>query len=151
MTSHRTSLLLFALAVAAGGALTLSLAGCTGIEQALSQEVTTEYTDAADVAARADTTVPWLPADATGIVVKTKRDGEVATALARSGSPLDTATCVEMERQSAPTVHIDDAPDVYAKDRVFACGAWSVIATADGWYGWTPNSPGEKEKSPAAS
>lgn len=151
MTSHRSSPLLLALAVAAGGSLTLALAGCTGIQEAFSQEVTTEFRDTAEVVAQSATTVPWLPADATEIVLKTKRDGEVAAAIARTGSALDPATCLEMERQSAPTVHIDDAPDVYAKDRVFACGAWSVIATTDGWYGWTPNSPGEKEKSPAAS
>jgi hypothetical protein len=151
MTSHRTSPLLLALAVAAGGALSLSLAGCTGIQEALSQEVTAEYTDTADVTARADTPVPWLPADATAIVLKTKRDGEVATAMTRSGSALDPKTCVEVERQSAPTVHLDDAPDVYAKGHVFACGAWSVIATDTGWYGWTPNSPGEKEQSPTGS
>jgi len=151
MTSHRSSPLLLALAVAAGGALSLTLAGCTGIQEAFSQEVTTEFADTADVVARGQNPAPWLPADATGIITKTKRDGEVAALRARSASALDPATCVEVDRQSAPTVTIDDAPDVYAQSRVYACGAWSVIATTDGWYGWTPNSPGEKEQSPAAS
>ncbi|MFN3949774.1 hypothetical protein [Microbacterium sp.] len=146
MTPHRTPPLALALIVAAGGALTLALAGCTGIQDALSQETTAEFSDAADLEARWDTSVPWLPADATAIVTKTKPDSDIATVLLRSGSALDAATCTEVDRESAPTVNVPEGPDVYAASRVFACGDWSVAATDQGWYGWTPNSAGEKEQ-----
>jgi len=148
MTSHRTSLL--ALAVAAGGALTLTLSGCTAIQEAFSQEITTEFASANDVADRWDTEVPWLPADATEIIAKEKPDGEVSALMAHSPSPLAPETCVEVDRRSAPTVNVDTAPDVYGHARVFACGTWSVIPTDDGWYGWTPNSADEMAQSPSS-
>ena len=142
MTLRQTSRLTFALVLATGGAL--ALAGCSAIQDGFAQEVTTEFPDAAAARSQWDVTVPWLPDDATAIVTKKKPEGDVASVLVNSSSALDPATCAEVDRESAPTVNVPDAPDVYAETRVFACGQWSVAATDEGWYGWTPNSPGEK-------
>ncbi|WP_210098914.1 hypothetical protein [Microbacterium phyllosphaerae] len=40
-------------------------------------------------------------------------------------------------------------PDPYKAKTVFACGDWSVVASDDGWFGWTPNS--EEERNAAAA
>lgn len=52
--------------------------------------------------------------------------------------------CTEVERSSAPSWVLDDAPDAYKAKTVLACGDWSVIPTDDGWFGWTPNSDEER-------
>ena len=50
---------------------------------------------------------------------------------------------------AGPVFAADWAPeDVYVDD-VFACGDWAVMATDDGWFGWTPSAPGEQEVAPS--
>ena len=126
----------------------VSLTGCVSIPQLLQNESSSTFPDAATVAADWDKSAPWLPADATDISVYESTNGDPASLRATSGASLDPAQCVEVDRQSAPTFVLDDTPDVYKIDTVFACGDWAVVPTDDGWYGWTPNHPDEKAASP---
>lgn len=73
----------------------------------------------------------------------TVEKAEDAVILLTSASDLADA-CTEVERQSAPSWTLDGAPDPYKAKTVFVCGGWSVMATDGGWYGWTPNSDGER-------
>lgn len=142
--SRGTAAVLAATAVAA-----LSLTGCSTLQQALQHESTARFADASALASDWDKTADWLPEDATAISVHESTDGAPASLLATSDAELDLTRCAEVERQSAPTFSIEDTPDVYTIDTVFACGDWAVVPTDDGWYGWTPNDPDERAASPA--
>jgi hypothetical protein len=134
------------LAVLSLGALT----GCTALRDAVYQEASHEFATAADVVQQWDKTAPWLPSDATEIATRETTDGDVASLIARSGAELDPALCAQTDRRSAPTFPLEGAPDVFALDTVWACGAWAVVATDNGWFGWTPSNPGEQDASPAS-
>jgi hypothetical protein len=126
-----------------------ALTGCSAVSTILQKEKTGEY---ADVTALEDWdgNAPWIPSDATGIRTHESTDGTVAVVLLDSDAELDAALCAEIDRQSGPAFSIEGAPNVFKTDRVFACGDWTVAPTDDGWYGWTPSDPDEKEQSPAA-
>jgi hypothetical protein len=128
----------------------LSLTGCSAIEDAVHREATHEFATASDVAENWDKSAPWLPADASGIVTHQTTDGDIASLIATSAAALDPAACAEVERRSAPTFPLPGSPDVYGLDTVYACGAWAVVRTDDGWFGWTPSNPGEQEQSPSS-
>lgn len=142
----------FAAILTAAGLLVLSagVTGCSVVDQ-LAHKMTTDHHDRfealpEDLSAAA----PWIPSDATDItVVSSTVDDATTIRLSANDDELDTALCAEADRQSAPTMSMDDAPDVYAVDHVLACGAWSVIPTDDGWFGWTPNHPDEEKQSPS--
>ncbi|RWZ67701.1 hypothetical protein ELQ92_00005 [Labedella populi] len=133
-------------------ALTLiaaALTGCSATDALIHKEKTGEY---ADVTALADWdgNAPWVPSDATDIRTHESTDGKSAVLLLDSSTELDPTLCAEIDRQSAPAFSIEGAPDVYKTDRVFACGDWTVAPAEDGWYGWTPSDPDEKDQSPSA-
>jgi hypothetical protein len=142
-TSRRTASAL-ALTVIAATVLT----GCSAAQNILQKEKTGEY---ADVAALEDWdgNAPWIPSDATDVRTHESTDGKVSVVLLDSSAELDPTLCAEIDRQSAPAFSIEDAPNVYKTDRVFACGDWTVAPADDGWYGWTPGHPDEKTQSPA--
>lgn len=133
-------------------AATTALSGCAALEGVFTKQQSAEYATAAD-AGEAGIDAEWIPADATDIRVtrSTAADAPDAVVLLASAADLAPGVCAEVERQSAPSYSIDGAPDVYAADTVFACGAWSVVAADGGWYGWTPNHPHEAEQAPAAA
>lgn len=131
-------------------ALVVSLTGCSAASDALQREATHEFATHDELAEGWQREAPWLPADAESIVARESVTGEPASVVAVSDNDLDPAQCAEVERLSAPTISIPGAPDAYAVDHVFACGAWSVMATEDGWFGWTPNHPDERAQSPAS-
>lgn len=144
MTSPRRTpaLVLAALSALAVTALT----GCAPILDTLRNEAASTYPSSAEVVERWEKSAPWLPDDATEIRIRETPDADPAVLLASSETPLDPTLCVEVERQSAPVFSVEGSPDPFV-DRVFACGDWAVMPTDNGWYGWTPNHPDEKDAS----
>ena len=79
----------------------------------------------------------WLPADAREIERSSStRADDTESLLFTSDSAL--AGCETVERQSAPTMDIDAAPDVYTIDQVELCGTWAVAESDGTYYAWTP-------------
>lgn len=150
MTSTPRSRAVRATAPLAAAFLLASLTGCSGIGDALRQETSHEFATKDQMVEQWAKEAPWLPSDATSILTREATEGDPASLTAVSGTELDPAQCVEVERASAPTFALENTPDVYKIDRVFACGSWAVVATDDGWYGWTPNDPDEQAQSPGA-
>lgn len=123
----------------------LSLAGCSAYDSLVHKQATSTFDDVAAFHDGAEVEADWIPADATEITVRTSTMENAADAviLLSSGAALPDA-CVEVERHSAPAWALDEAPDAYAANTVFACGDWTVMPADDGWYGWTPNSDEER-------
>ncbi|WP_223623751.1 hypothetical protein [Microbacterium sp. EST19A] len=135
---------------AAGLLVTVGLAasGCSVVDAVVYKQKSAEYADAAAFESDGDLDAPWLAADGTAIRVTQSTQADDATVAVVSDEELPADQCVEVPRQSAPAYALDDTIDVYAVDTVFACGAWSVAKTPDGWLGWTPNHPDEAAQSP---
>ncbi len=142
--------------LAGAGALVLTagaLSGCSSlIDELAHHQRSGSYAALADVPA-GELDAPWLPADATEIELTrtTDADASDAAVLVQSETDLDAALCAPVERQSAPAYALEGAPDVYKISDAFACGTWTVVATEDGWLGWTPGDPDETALSPAAA
>ncbi|WP_445995920.1 hypothetical protein ACUWEX_08300 [Okibacterium fritillariae] len=111
------------------------LAGCAPIEDAVSNRVTTT---ADSLKTMPEDSPSWIPSDATAITQVRGTAGDAATVLLTSAQDLDPNECVATPRLSAPTMQVENAPDVYGEDEVYSCGDWAVIASPDGWLGWTP-------------
>lgn len=128
----------------------LSLTGCSAYDSLVHRQATSTFDDVDGFERDAEVDASWIPADASEITVRTSTIDDAADAvillISTSGLPDE---CVEVERYSAPAWVLDDAPDPYTAKTVFACGDWSVMASDDGWFGWTPNS--EDERSAAAA
>lgn len=137
----RTTLAVPALIVAG----LLSLTGCSAYDSLVHKHATSTFDDVKAFGDGTDVDADWVPADATAITVRTSTMDKASDAviLLTSGSAL-ADDCAEVERLSAPAWVLDDAPDPYTAKTVFACGDWTVMATDDGWYGWTPNSDEER-------
>jgi len=130
----------------AAAASTLALTGCSAVEDMIYGEQTHQYDNMNSLEAdwtQAET-VGWMPDDASDIRIRESTDGSVAILGFDSDSDL-AESCVETERLSGPTFGDDWAPKKVYVDTVFACGAWAVIPTDDGWYGWTPSAPEEQK------
>lgn len=143
------------LRVAALGAVLLPAAllatGCSSIiDQLVYKQQTLSFEDAAALGKGWDRAPSWIPEDATAISGTASTQAPDAAILLKSDEELDPAICTVVPRQSAPIYALKDAPAVYEMDEVHACGAWSVVATEDGWLGWTPNHPDEAAASPAS-
>ena len=139
------------LPIAAVSILALTLTGCSAVTDLLYDETESEFADREAFEKdwpRADS-AQWLPGDAQTIHVRESGDGTVAIIGFASASELDAQHCVETERLSSPSFTDDWAPSEVFVDRVFACGDWAVMATDDGWFGWSPSAPGEQEVAPA--
>ncbi len=128
----------------------LTASGCGIVDALVYKQKSAEYPDAAAFETDADLDVPWLPADSTAIRVTQSTQADDAAIALDSDEALDDALCAEVPRQSAPAYVLDDTIDVYKVASVFACGAWSVAQTPDGWLGWTPNHPDEAAQSPTS-
>lgn len=127
----------------------LSLTGCSAYDSLVHKQATSTFDDTTAFDDGAEVDAEWIPADATEITVRTStiEDAADAVILLTSGSAL--SDCTEVKRHSAPSWVLDGAPDPYKAKTVFACGDWSVVASDDGWFGWTPNS--EEERNAAAA
>lgn len=139
------------LPIAAAALLAVSLTGCSAVTDLMHKEAASDFDDLADFESdwpRA-ASAAWVPDDAEQIHVRESTAGDPAIIGFQSGSLLDPTECVETTRLSGPVFAADWAPeDVYVDD-VFACGDWAVMATDDGWFGWTPSAPGEQEVAPS--
>ncbi|WP_139305238.1 hypothetical protein [Microbacterium hydrocarbonoxydans] len=128
----------------------LALTGCSAYDSLVHKQATSTFEDADAFSNDADVDAEWVPADATDITVRTSTVEDAADAVILLTSDAALAEeCAEVERYSAPSWVLDDAPDPYKAKTVFACGDWSVMDTGSGWYGWTPNS--EEERDAAAA
>lgn len=143
-----TRILVAAPALFLAGALALT--GCSAYDSLVHKQATSTFEDADAFTKEAEVDADWVPADATDITVRrsTVEDAADAVILLTSDAALGDE-CAEVERYSAPSWVLDDAPDPYKAKTVFACGDWSVMDTGSGWYGWTPNS--EEERAAAAA
>lgn len=123
----------------------LALTGCSAYDSIVHKQSTSTFDDAEAFADGAEVAADWMPTDATEITVRTSTLEEAKDAVILLASDSPTAgDCTETERSSAPAWVLDDAPDPYKAETVFVCGDWSVMSTADGWFGWTPNSHDER-------
>lgn len=150
MTSHR----LLRPALLATGLLTAALAlqGCAVVDEIAHKQRSATFPTAAALHEESGLDIAWMPADATDIrIVRSTLAGasDASVLLTSPTDALDPEVCAEVDRQSAPNYAIEGAPSVYSESTVFACGDWSVVASSDGWFGWTPNNPGEATQSPA--
>lgn len=127
----------------------LSLTGCSAYDSLVHKQATSTFDDTTAFDDGAEVDAEWIPADATEITVRTSTMEDAADAVILLTSGSDLSDCTEVERYSAPSWVLDGAPDPYEAKTVFACGDWSVMASDDGWFGWTPNS--EEERSAAAA
>ena len=92
----------------------LALSGCAAIDDAVNRQATHTYDSKDRFDAGAPVDAGWIPADAAEITLRTPAEdaGDVAVILLVSDSELPES-CSEAERQSAPMLSIDGAPDVY--------------------------------------
>lgn len=127
----------------------IALSGCSVIDEVAHKMHTEHFDTAAELGDDWEGDASWLPSDATDIRIRESTINDTAALLATSDADLDPAVCTTVSRLSAPAYSMEDAPDVYGADQVYACGAWTVMASGDGWYGWNPSHPDEKAQSPA--
>ena len=126
----------------------IALSGCSVIDEVAHKMRTEHFDTAAELGDDWEGDASWLPSDATDIRIRESTINDTAVLLATSDADLDPAVCTPVSRQSAPAYSMEDTPDVYAADRVYACGVWTVMASGDGWYGWNPSHPDEQAQSP---
>lgn len=128
-------------AVAGLGLILFVVSGCALVNDVAYGRAESSAPNGAELAAARGEALDWLPADAADIrrVQSTRSDAESLVFRSATGP----VGCDEVDRTSAPTMTVTDAPDVYAVDRVRVCGDWAV-ATVDGVsYAWTPGDEAE--------
>jgi hypothetical protein len=121
----------------------IALSGCSVMSDTVSNQRALQYESVTDLEIGWDKDAPWLPPDATDIRIRESTSGDPAVLRAVTGTELDPKRCVITTRQSDPTFTDTWTPDPYVDD-IWACDDWAVIATDDGWFGWTPLDPDEK-------
>mgnify|MGYP000856827571 CR=1 FL=1 len=134
------------LLAAASAAAILLLAGCASLTDGLHDVHTEAFVDreAADAGWVGVAMPDWLPADATEIrTTATNDETNAVIAITSDDGPVG---CEMAPRVSLP---FDgryggiDAGDGLPEE-VLRCGAYEVVATADGWLGWfTATEPGQ--------
>lgn len=138
-TSALSSLIISAFALVA-------LSGCA-VTDYFQHEASADFESTTELAADWDKTAPWVPANATDIRTRSSTTADSAILRATTESDLDPELCAEIERMSGPVYEQDWSADAYV-DNAWVCDNWTVVATDDGWYGWTPNDPDEQYQSP---
>jgi len=137
----RTATVPLAVGALALGALLLS--GCSALGDLAHDRVTAEASTRADLDAAPD----WLPSDARDITSVSGTGGKdsdttpTTLVFTSTGGVTDDA-CSTTPRQSAPTMDVEGAPNVYKATSVLRCGPWSMTSKGDRWVAWTPN-PGD--------
>jgi len=131
--------------------LILPLTGCAAIMDVVYSENESHFDDGAalfDSGAIDANDAPWLPTDANDITLRESTKTDVtATAVIGFASESDLIGCSVTDRLSLPSYNVEWGPHDYAivaTTTVTSCGDWVFIPTADGWFGWTPSAPGEK-------
>ena len=110
--------------------LLLPLTGCSAIMDVVHSENESHFDDGAalfDSGAIDANDAPWLPTDATDIMLRES---------------------TKTDRLSLPAYSVGWGPDdetLVKTETVYSCGDWVFIPTADGWFGWTPSAPGEHD------
>lgn len=125
-------------AVAGLAAIFLTTAGCAVVNDVAYGKTETTHANPVELAQERGTTLDWLPSDARSIVrvASTREEGVESILFSSATAP---EGCRETERLSAPTMLVEDAPDVYEIDVVQVCGNWAVAAGDDDRYiAWTP-------------
>jgi hypothetical protein len=123
------------------------LSGCSVVQDAMSNSVTTT----ADSREELPGDIPaWVPVDATDITQVKGSKGDAASILLTSTKDLDMDACTPTPRLSAPTMQVENAPNGYSEEEVFSCGDWAVVPATGGWYGWTPATEGTAVPSPTS-
>jgi hypothetical protein len=113
----------------------------------------TTFASKAELVKSWDKSAPWLPDDATHIQIKeVKQYGpkvDPAILRATSHDALNPTLCAKTSRRTSPafTASWSANTDVAT---VYVCGTWDVTPTANGWFGWTKNSPQERAAAAAA-
>lgn len=128
------------------GALALvavSLTGCSAFGDLAHDRVTAEASTRADL----ESPPAWMPVDARDISSVTGTGGKASdtrptTLVFTSRDGVTADGCTTAPRESAPTMDVDGAPDVYSATSVLRCGGWSMLSEGDRWVAWTPN-PGD--------
>ena len=126
-----------------------TLTGCSVVDE-LRNEASSEFASTAELASDWKQDAAWVPGDATDIRTRFSTVSGTAILRATTTSPLDPELCAEVDRQSGPAFEQDWSGDPYV-DNAWACDNWTVVATDDGWYGWTPNHPDEQAQSPSTA
>lgn len=107
----------------------------------------TTYASKAELVKSWDKTASWLPDDATHIQIREVNqygpEYDPAILRAISHEALNPSLCAKTARLTHPTFTAPWSPDTDVPT-VYVCGAWDVIPTANGWFGWTRNSPQEQ-------
>lgn len=150
---HRRTTPTRVLAAAAFVALAAgALSGCSVVDELLYKQRASSFQSVADAPESLLAHAAWVPKDATDIriVESTASADPTAVILLTSSTALDPAECAEIDRMSGAQYTIEGAPDPYEAKTAYACGVWTVIASEDGWFGWTPNDPDEAALSPSA-
>jgi len=132
-----------ALAVGALALCAVTLSGCSALGDAAHDRVTSEASTRADL----DPAPDWMPSDARDITAVSGTGGKSSdttptTLVFTSTAGVSGDSCTTTPRNSAPTMDVDGAPDVYEATSVLRCGAWSMTSKGDRWVAWTPN-PGD--------
>lgn len=134
--------------LAAGSLVLVALTGCS-VMDGLQNEASGEFESTAELAEQWDQVAAWVPADATEIRTRYSTSSDAAILRATTASALDPALCAEIDRLSGPVFEQDWSGDAFV-DNAWVCDDWTVVATDDGWYGWTPNDPDEQVQTPSA-
>ena len=128
--------------------LALSLTGCSAITDLVRNESESSFADGGELFDSGVLTAneaTWLPTDAADITVReSTKDG--ATAVIGFATESDLLGCAPTDRLSLPAYAVEWGPDdddIVKTTTVQSCGDWVFVATADGWFGWTPSAPGE--------
>ncbi len=132
--------------------LLLPLTGCSAIMDVVHSENESHFDDGAalfDSGAIDANDAPWLPTDATDIMLRESTKTDVtATAVLGFASDSSLIDCTKTDRLSLPAYSVGWGPDddrLVKTETVYSCGDWAFIPTADGWFGWTPSAPGEHD------
>lgn len=122
----------------------VALTGCSDISDAVHNEASATFSSMKELKGNWDKSAEWVPTDSTKILTHESTKGAPAILSLTSASQLDPSTCTKITRLSGPDFSQPWAPkNSYVKD-AWACGAWDVIPTKTGWFGWTPNAPKER-------
>ncbi|MBP2420865.1 hypothetical protein [Microbacterium imperiale] len=125
-------------------AVMTTVAGCSVVDNLAYGRAETTYDDARSLAQARGDVPEWLPSDARSIQrVASTRDETAESLVFVSDDGL--TGCEEVPRESAPTMEVDAAPDVYEISSVFACGTWAVAQQDGTFYAWTPAAEAEAE------
>jgi hypothetical protein len=122
---------------------TLTVVGCSAVDDALHHEATSHFDSRTELDGEWGKSADWLPADATDIEVRESTKDDPAVLIAVTDAALDPGACVHTQRRSVWVYAVDWAPEGLPEE-VWACGAWDVWPTDEGYFAWTPNDPDER-------